>query len=57
MIKQVLNQMDISWYAEAALMLFAMVFVAVVLRTLFTKSEITDRQARIVLGETPEEQS
>jgi hypothetical protein len=57
MIKQVLNQIDISLYAELALMLFATVFVAVVVRTLLTKSEITSRQAKIVLGENTEQQA
>lgn len=56
MIKQVLNQIDISLYAELALVLFSMVFVAVVVKTLMTKSEITNQQARIVLGENSEKQ-
>ena len=57
MIKQVLNQIDISLFAELALVLFATVFVAVVVRTLLTKSEITSRQAKIVLGENTEQQA
>jgi hypothetical protein len=56
MIKQVLNQIDVSLYAELALVLFSMVFVAVVVRTLLTKSEITNQQAKIVLGENTEKQ-
>lgn len=55
MIKQVLQQMDISCYGEMALALFCIVFVAVVIRTLLTKTEITNQQARIVLGESNEE--
>jgi hypothetical protein len=57
MIKQVLNQIDISLYAELALVLFSLVFIAVVIRTLLTKSEITDQQAKIVLGDNVEKQA
>jgi hypothetical protein len=57
MIKQVLNQINISLYAELALVLFSLVFVAVVVRTLLTKSEITDQQAKIVLGDNVEKQA
>jgi hypothetical protein len=56
MIKQVLNQMDISFYAEMALGLFCAVFIAIVIRTLLTKSEVTHQQAKIVLGESNEDQ-
>lgn len=57
MIKQVLNQIDISWYAELSLLLFSMVFVAVVIRTLLTKSEITRQQANVVLEDHSEDRA
>ena len=55
MIKQALTQLDYSMFAEVSLAIFALVFVAVTLRTLMTKNETTDRQARIVLGDKSEE--
>ncbi len=57
MIKQVLNQIDISWYAELSLVLFSLVFVAVVIRTLLTKSEITQQQANVVLEDHSEDRA
>lgn len=57
MIKQVLNQINVSMYAELALVLFSLVFIAIVVRTLLTKSEITDQQSRIVLGDKTEKQA
>jgi hypothetical protein len=54
MIKQVLNQFDYSLFAEAALVAFAMIFVAVVMRTLLLRSETTNQYAKIVLGDKTE---
>ena len=54
MIKLVLSQFNASVFAEAALVLFASVFVAIVVRTLLTKSETIQQQANIVLGDKTE---
>ncbi len=56
MIKQLTSYLNYSIFAELALLLFAVIFVAVVIRTLLTRSEITQEQARIVLGDKTEEQ-
>ena len=55
MIQQMLNQIDYSLFAELSLVLFAIVFVAVTLRTLLTRGDVTRRQAEIVLHDGPEE--
>lgn len=55
MIKQLINQLNFAVCAEIALLLFALVFAAVVIRTLLTRSEVTNQQSRIVLGEKTEE--
>ena len=54
MIKLVLDQFNASWFAEAALLMFAMVFIAIVMRTLLTRNEVTNQQAEIVLGDQTE---
>lgn len=51
MIKQLTEYLNYGLFAEIALVLFAAIFIAVVIRTLRTKSEITTRQAKIVLGD------
>ena len=51
MIKLLTQQLDYGFFAEVALVIFALVFVAVVVRTLRTQGEVTDRQANIVLDE------
>jgi len=43
MIRQVLNCFNASLFAEIALLLFATIFVAVVIRTLLTRNEVTSR--------------
>jgi hypothetical protein len=55
MIKQVLEYINVSLFAEIALLIFAITFIAIVLRTLTTRSEITKKQANIVLGDKAEE--
>jgi hypothetical protein len=55
MIKQVLEYINVSLFAEIALLIFAITFIAIVLRTLMTRSEITKKQANIVLGDQAEE--
>ena len=54
MIKLVLDQFNASWFAEAALLMFALVFIAIVMRTLLTRNEVTNQQANIVLGDKTE---
>ena len=54
MIKKLVAFLDYSMFAELALLMFAAIFVAVVIRTLATRSEVTDQQAKIVLGEDTE---
>lgn len=51
MIKKLTSFLDYGVFAELALAIFALVFIAVVIRTLMTNSEITHEQARIVLGD------
>ncbi len=57
MIKQLVHQLDFTVCAEIAVTLFAIVFAAVVIRTLLTRKAITDQQSRIVLGDGTEETS
>lgn len=54
MIKKLTSYLDYSMFAEAALAIFAVVFIAIVIRTLLIKSEIADEQSRIVLGDKKE---
>ncbi len=54
MIKKLIGELDYSSFAEIALVLFAIVFLMVVVRTLFTRGEITRHQAHLVLGEAPD---
>ncbi len=56
MIKQALEQLSYSIFAEAALLMFALIFVAVVVRTLLTRRDVTKQQAKIVLGDQTENQ-
>ncbi len=54
MIKKLTTFLDYSLFAELALVMFAVIFIAVVIRTLVTRRETTSQQARIVLGDQPE---
>ena len=54
MIKQLTSFLDYSLCAEIALIIFASVFIAVVIRTLRINKELTDLQAHIVLNESDE---
>lgn len=56
MIKKLTSYLDYSMFAELALVLFAIIFIVVVIRTLMTRSEETRRQANIVLGDKWEKQ-
>jgi hypothetical protein len=55
MFKKITTYLDYSMFAEIALVMFAAIFIAVVIRTLCTRSDITSQQAKIVLGDQPEE--
>jgi hypothetical protein len=57
MIKALTSYLDYSIFAEIALVIFAVVFVAVVIRTLLTDSHVTSYQAHIVLGDQSEERA
>jgi hypothetical protein len=54
MIKQILALCDYSFFAEAALVMFASIFIIVTLRTLIGNRQESDRHAQIVLTEQPE---
>ena len=56
MIKNLTSLLDYSMFAELAVAMFAIIFIAIVVRTLSVRNEITDQQARIVLGDRTEEQ-
>ena len=57
MIKELTGYLDYGLFAELALAIFACVFVAIVIRTLLTKTETTYQQASIVLEDTHKEQA
>ena len=54
MIKKLTSFLDYGVFAEIALAIFACVFVAIVIRTLMTRSETTTQQANIVLDDAEE---
>lgn len=54
MIKKLTSYLDYGMFAEIALAIFATVFVAIVIRTLFLKRYITDQNARIALRDSEE---
>ena len=51
MIKKLTSFLDYGVFAECALAIFAIVFVAVVVRTLMMNSTTTKEHASIVLGD------
>jgi hypothetical protein len=51
MIKKLTGYLDYGLFAEVALVIFAMVFIAVVIRTLMMRTDDTRKQAMIVLDE------
>ncbi len=55
MIKNLTNNLDYSMFAELSVVMFAIIFISVVVRTLATRGEITKRQADIVFGDKSEE--
>ena len=54
MIKELTKFLDYGVFAEIALLIFAMVFLAIVVRTLLTSKEQSHRQASIVLADQEE---
>lgn len=56
MIKKLTEYLDYTLFAEFALIMFALIFVAIVVRTLLLRSESTREQANIVFDEKPEKQ-
>jgi ABC-type phosphate transport system permease subunit len=54
MIKKLTSYLDYSVFAETALVLFAMVFVAIVIRTLLMRRDKASRHAHIVLDDETE---
>ena len=55
MIKQLTSFLNYGTYAEIALVIFALVFIAIVIRTLLMKSDATKQLANIVLDDEQEE--
>lgn len=54
MIQKLTSFLNYGTFAEIALLIFALVFVAVVIRTLMTTKDISRRNAQIVLDEAEE---
>lgn len=54
MIRELMKYLDASFCAEAALMLFLVVFFAVTLRALLTRNHIAREQAAIPLSDGQE---
>jgi hypothetical protein len=57
MIKKLIEYLDYSVFAELALLMFAAIFIAIVIRTLTMRSDITKQQANIVLNDKTEQSS
>ena len=51
MIKKLTSFLEYGIFAEAALAIFALVFIAIVIRTFLMNSETAYQQASIVLGD------
>jgi hypothetical protein len=56
MIKQLTAYFDYTLFAEAALVIFALVFLAIVIRTLLLSRDTTREQANIVFDDKREKQ-
>lgn len=54
MIRKLTEWLDYGLFAEIALAIFAIVFVAIVVRTLLVRKELTRRYAAIVLEDSTE---
>ncbi len=52
MVKQVLQQIDLSWFAEAALLVFFAVFVVVSIKTLLSDRNKLQQHARDAITES-----
>ena len=55
MIKKLTGYLDYALFAEIALVMFALIFIAIVIRTLLLSRETTREQANIVLDDKTEE--
>jgi phosphate/sulfate permease len=53
-VKQVLQQIDLSWFAEAALLVFFAVFVVVSIKTLLSDRNKLQQHARDAITESEE---
>jgi hypothetical protein len=51
MIKDLLNSLSYSFFAEAALLMFAAIFAVIVIRTLLTNKQSIHDQANVVLND------
>jgi len=51
MVKEVVTLVDISQWSQVALLIFAVVFIAVTIRTLLQPRTTTNAQARLVLDD------
>ena len=51
MVKELMQFLNYGRLAEIALVIFALVFVAVVVRTLLMRRELTEAQSQVVLNE------
>ncbi|MGH1346033.1 MAG: hypothetical protein ACRBN8_31000 [Nannocystales bacterium] len=51
MVKEVITLVDLSQWAQLSLLIFAGVFIAVSIRTLFQSNAMTRDQARLVLDD------
>jgi len=56
MIKKLTSYLDYGVFAEIALAIFAVVFIAIVIRTLLVSRDVTEQQANIVISDTSENQ-
>ena len=54
MIKKLTSFLDYGFFAELALVIFALVFLAIVIRTLLLRGEVANKNARIVLQDNEE---
>ena len=51
MIKNLTEFLDYGFFAEVALLIFALVFIAIVIRTLLVRKEVSKQCASIVLND------
>ena len=54
MIKQLTEYLEYTMFAEIALVMFAIIFIAIIIRTLMLGRETTQEQANIVFDDKTE---